>query len=74
MSRCASSLLHLLVLDHDFQPLLEVFLHAHTASLHEVLNAFDFSLEFLQFRVLSLVLRLVLVDATLNLIFLLSAD
>ena len=38
-------LLLLLVLDHDFEPLLEVLLHADAAALQKVLDSLDFSFE-----------------------------
>jgi len=69
-SRCApAKLLLLLMLDHDFEPLLEIFLHSHSAPLQQVLNPLNLALQILQLRVLCLILLLVLVDALLDLIF-----
>ena len=61
------------MLNHNLKPLFEVFLHAHSASLQQVLNPFDLCLQVLQLCILCLVSLLVLVDLTLQLIFLLSA-
>ena len=61
------------MLDHDLQPLLEVLLHAHSASLEQVLDALDLRLQVFQLRVLLLVTLLELVDPLLDLVFLLSA-
>lgn len=62
------------MLDHHLKPLLKVFLHSDSAPFHQVLNPFNFSLQFFQFSVLTLVLLLVLVDATLKLVFFISTD
>ena len=64
----------LLVLNHDAEPLLEVFLHAHTTALKQVLNAFNLILQFLQLVVLLLVRLFVHVDLRLQLVFLLGAN
>jgi len=69
-----AKLLLLLMLDHDFQPLLEIFLHSNSAPFQQVLNPFNLVLQILELRVLSLILLLVLVDVLLDLIFLWSLD
>ena len=76
LTRCTSRSchLHLLVLDHDFEPLLKVFLHAHAAPFHEVLNSLNLCLELLELCIFALVLLLVLIDSSLQLVFLLRAD
>ena len=61
------------MLNHDFEPLFEVFLHANAASFEQVLDPFNLALQILQFRVLSLVPLLLLIDALLNLVFFVSA-
>lgn len=74
ISAPAAKLLLLLMLDHDFQPLLEIFLHSNSAPFQQVLNPFNLVLQILELRVLSLILLLVLVDVLLDLIFLWSLD
>ena len=64
----SSAASHLLVLDHDFEPLLKVLLHAHAAALEQVLDALDLSLKVLKLRVFGLVALFVLVDPGLDLV------
>jgi len=61
------------MLDHDFEPLLEILLHAHAAPLQQVLDSLDFGLQVFQLGVLRLVALLVLIYALLNLVFFLGA-
>ena len=64
----------LLVFDHDLKPLLEVFLHAHSAAFEQVLNALDLRLQVLELGVLGLVRLLVPIDLCLDLVFLFCPD
>ena len=75
-SSCSTpaKLLLLLVLDHDLKPLLEVFLHAHSAAFQQTLNPLNLALQVLQLSILTRILLLVLVDALLNLIFFISLE
>jgi len=43
---------HLLVFDHHFEPLFEVFLHTDTATFKQVLDALNLCLEVLKLSIL----------------------
>jgi hypothetical protein len=59
----------LLVLDHDTKPLLEVFLHLHSAPLQQILNSFDLCLQVFQLVIVGLIRLLESVDLLLELLF-----
>lgn len=57
------------MLDHDFEPLLKVLLHAHSAALQQILDSLNLRLQLLKLCILRLVLVLEVVDFALELIF-----
>ena len=58
----------LLMFDHDLEPLLEVLLHPHSATLKQVLDALDFCFQIFQLAVLLLVRLFQTIDRVLDLI------